>query len=173
MHNPFIIAIDGRAASGKTTLAERLGSLPVIHIDDFFLPSELRTAERLERAGENFHHERFAEEVLPFIRRNEVFSYRIFDCALGDYAGTREIMPAKIKIVEGSYSCHPVLGEYMDLRIFCDIDYSLQIERIHKRTNPEAFITKWIPLEEAYFKAFDIIRKADIIYSSDGYAVCP
>ena len=45
-----VIAIDGRCASGKSTLAQQLAGLTgagIIHMDDFFLPRELRTEERL------------------------------------------------------------------------------------------------------------------------------
>ena len=45
-----VIAIDGCAASGKTTLAKKLSNMfsaSVIHMDDFFLPLEKRTEERV------------------------------------------------------------------------------------------------------------------------------
>ena len=67
-----VIAIDGRAASGKTTLAAALAAETggtVVHMDDFFLPAELRTPQRLAAPGGNVHAERFAEEVLPFLRQ--------------------------------------------------------------------------------------------------------
>lgn len=51
-----IIAIDGRCASGKTTLSAKLQQLipcNVIHMDHFFLRPEQRTPERLNTAGEN------------------------------------------------------------------------------------------------------------------------
>ncbi|MDR1683994.1 MAG: (d)CMP kinase, partial [Elusimicrobiota bacterium] len=44
---PFIIAIDGRCAAGKTTFAKWLAArlkAPVLHIDDFYLPLALRPA---------------------------------------------------------------------------------------------------------------------------------
>ena len=50
------LAIDGMAASGKSTLACKLAEEfggEVIHMDDFFLPMDLRTAERLEEPGGN------------------------------------------------------------------------------------------------------------------------
>ena len=62
-----IIAIDGRCAAGKTTLAARLAKElggDVIHMDDFFLPLELRTEERFREPGGNVHYERFKTEVL-------------------------------------------------------------------------------------------------------------
>jgi len=74
-----VIAMDGRAAAGKTTLAEELAVTlggAVVHMDDFFLPGELRTPERLAAPGGNVHAERFVEEVLPYLRRGEAFRYR-------------------------------------------------------------------------------------------------
>ena len=62
---PLVIAIDGRAASGKTTAAEQLRFIlggSAIHMDDFFLPVSLRTAERFAEPGGNVHYERFCEE---------------------------------------------------------------------------------------------------------------
>ncbi|MCL2456402.1 MAG: uridine kinase [Defluviitaleaceae bacterium] len=161
MRSPLIIAIDGRSAAGKTTLANKISDA-VIHIDDFFLPKNLRTPER----EINFHHERFACEVLPFLRGNEAFSYKIFDCARGDFFGERKILPAKIRVVEGSYSHHPILGEYMDLRVFCDIDAHSQITRIESRNgkiSAKVFSEKWIPSEEKYFFLYDIKEKSDIV----------
>ncbi|MCL1877401.1 MAG: hypothetical protein FWF80_00945, partial [Defluviitaleaceae bacterium] len=69
-----VIAIDGRSASGKTTLASELAAqtgASVIHMDDFFLPQDLRTEERLNTPGGNVHHERFASEVLPHIKGSD------------------------------------------------------------------------------------------------------
>lgn len=63
---PLIIAIDGRSASGKTTLAKELNELflsEVIHMDDFFLQPEQRTEERLSEVGGNVDRERFLREV--------------------------------------------------------------------------------------------------------------
>lgn len=114
-----VIAMDGRAAAGKTTLAEELAVTlggAVVHMDDFFLPGELRTPERLAAPGGNVHAERFAEEVLPYLRRGEAFRYRRFDCHRMDYNGWTEIPPVPVIIVEGAYSQHPRFGGYADRR---------------------------------------------------------
>ena len=82
---PTVIAIDGRAASGKSTVAAQLSKVldaAVVHMDDFFLPPTLRTPERLAASGGNVHYERFAEQVLPFLRTKTPFSYRRFDCSV-------------------------------------------------------------------------------------------
>ena len=114
-----IIAMDGRAASGKSTKAELLSAVleaPVIHMDDFFLPPALRTEERLAQPGGNVHYERFAKEVLPGLCTGNGFAYRVFDCSRMDFHGLREIPAAPIRIVEGSYALHPELGDYAGLR---------------------------------------------------------
>lgn len=166
---PLVIAIDGRAASGKSTLAEQLSTLleaDVIHMDDFFLPPELRSEERLAEPGGNVHYERFCEEVLPYLNSPEVFSYRIFDCNRMDYNGDRGISNTQIRIVEGSYSHHPKFGTYADLFVFSDVHTEEQLRRIRLRNGEEKaqmFAKKWIPIEEQYFAAFRVAILADAI----------
>ncbi|HIU02069.1 MAG TPA: uridine kinase [Candidatus Onthocola gallistercoris] len=163
----WIISVDGRAAAGKTTLAARLSQLlgaSVIHMDDFFLPGMLRTVERLDEPGGNVHYERFSREVLPHLRENRRFDYRIFDCVQMRYSGKRSVENSRYRIVEGSYSNHPVFGDYADFRIFCDVDPEEQKERILRRNGRESekvFEQKWIPMEEKYFECFKIREKAD------------
>ena len=164
-----IIAIDGRAASGKSTLADNLYDIinaGIIRMDDFFLPPELRTAERLAKPGGNIHHERFIQEVLPYIGSGNAFKYRKFDCSRMDFSNTQaEVPPHPWRIVEGVYSHHPALGGYMDIRVFMDIQPEKQKSRIQARNSPEIaeqYLDKWIPMEEAYFKAH-IREAADVI----------
>lgn len=165
----FVIAVDGRAASGKSTMAEQLKTIldgQVIHMDDFFLPGQLRTDDRFAVPGSNVHYERFAEEVLPNVRKAQSFSYRKFDCGVMDYAGTREVSEAYFRIVEGAYSCHPRFGSYADLTVFSDVDPDAQMERVIKRNGSkmaEKFRAEWIPMEEEYFVEYGIRESADII----------
>ncbi len=167
-NKPCIIAIDGRAASGKTTLASCLQTITgaeVIHMDDFFLPSELRTEERLAEPGGNVHYERFTEEVLPCLSKREAFSYHIFDCSVMDYNGMRGVGDNLVRVVEGSYSLHPKYGNYADVTVFSEISPKEQLERIRKRNGKqqlEVFRNRWIPMEERYFNHCSIRDKADI-----------
>lgn len=164
-----VVAIDGRAASGKTTRSALLSAVldaPVVHTDDFFLPPALRTAERLAQPGGNVDYERFAQEVVPGLLSGEAFAYRIFDCSEMDFAGVREIPAAPVRIVEGSYSHHPALGDYADLRVFTSVDEEEQLARILRRNGErmaEMFRSRWISLEETYFTHFGIREKADMV----------
>ena len=165
-----VIAMDGRAAAGKSTLTDNLYDIinaGVVRMDDFFLPLELRTAERLAKPGGNVHYERFIEEVLPNLKSGQGFTYRRFDCSRMEYNSSLvEVIPHPWRIVEGVYSHHPALGDYMDIRVFMDIRPEEQQARINSRNTPEIaakFVNDWIPMEEAYFKAYNIHKAADVV----------
>ncbi len=167
-----IINIDGKSASGKTTLANDLASLlgaEVVHCDDFFLPPELRTEERLSEIGGNIHYERLKSEVIDNLKKPKVISYKAFDCQQGTYKENRFLMNKKYVIVEGAYSSHPYLENYSDFKIFLKLDKEAQRERILKRNGEkmlERFINEWIPKEEGYFEKFKIEEISDLIIRS-------
>ena len=164
-----ILAIDGRSASGKTTLARQLAGIleaDVVHMDDFFLPPELRTEARYAEPGGNVHYERFLQEVLPHLRDPEAFSYRVFDCSTMKYGDSRPIRSTPWRIVEGAYSLNPKFGDYADLKIFYDITPEEQVRRIRLRNGERGlrmFRTRWIPLEEKYIENCGPDRRADLI----------
>ncbi len=172
-HRVYVIAVDGRAASGKSTLAgllkEILGA-ELIQMDDFFLPPPMRTPERLGTPGGNIHYERFREEVLLHLHSPERFSYQVFDCSIGELNGECVIAAAgnplpAFRVVEGSYSCHPIFGNYADLTVFSDVSPEEQRKRIVKRNGAEMaeiFENRWIPMEEAYFETYQTAKRADI-----------
>ena len=167
------IVIDGRAGSGKTTIAGQLETIlnaGVVHMDDFYLPRNLRTPKRYAEPGGNVYYERFSTEVLPFLENREAFEYRIFDCETMNYSDFREVRESNWRIVEGSYSQHPFFGHYGTLRVFIDISPEEQIQRIELRdgaANASVFTKKWIPLEELYFNTFNIAEQSDMVITND------
>lgn len=168
-----VIAIDGRAASGKSTLGlllARVLDAGVVRMDDFFLPPELRREERFAAPGGNVHWERFAQEVLPYLKSKESFTYKRFDC--GKMAlGAEVLVPAApYRIVEGSYSLHPAFGQYADVKVFSTISPEAQIDRIRERNGEallRAFRERWIPWEEAYFAAYGTEGGADLLWETE------
>ena len=65
----------------------------------------------------------------------------------------------RIVVLEGSYSLLPALGGRADVRVFLTVEQQEQRRRILERNGPEAlqaFITRWIPLEQAYFSAYSL-----------------
>ena len=164
-----VIALEGRAAAGKSTAATMLADIlgaGVVHMDDFFLPPELRSEERFAAPGGNVHYERFAAEVLPYVACPDRFVYRVFDCGKMAIEGEREVCASPYRIVEGAYSCHGTFGDYADLKIFFDIAPDVQMQRIIARNGAqmaEMFKKRWIPLEEAYYKANRTKENADLV----------
>lgn len=178
-NSPLLIAIDGRCAAGKTTLAAELQGetgCNVVHMDDFFLRPEQRTAQRLAQSGGNVDWERFQAEVLIPLRQGISFSYHPYDCRTQALKEAVQVSPRAVTLVEGSYSCHPQLWNYYGLRLFLTVDPQEQLRRIRLRSGPEAlevFRTRWIPLEEQYFRAFSIPERCDARFSTDGMGQAP
>lgn len=162
-----MIAIDGRCASGKTTLATELQemfSCNVFHMDDFFLRPEQRTEARYAEPGGNVDYERFLVEVLQPLKSGKPFQYQPFDCCTMTLKQPVYVKPKPIAIIEGTYSCHPTLWQYYDLHIFLNITSDKQLERLKIRNpkNVDAFIKRWIPLEEHYFTKLNIEKQCDL-----------
>lgn len=167
---PFLAAIDGRCAAGKTTLASLLKdkiNCNVIHMDHFFLRAEQRTKERLQEPGGNVDYERVKEEVLVPLSHGQAFAYQPFDCKSMELSAPIKIESAAVTIIEGSYSCHPVLWDFYDLRIFLNISPEEQLKRIKSRNGivaAKVFAGKWIPLEEKYFMEYNIQQNCDLVF---------
>lgn len=163
-----VVAIDGRCGSGKTTFAEiirNVSDCSVVHADDFFLPPKKRTENRLNEAGGNFDYERFQNQVINGIKSNSDFEYEVFSCCEMKINGVRKIKNNNIIVVEGSYCMHPYLEDVYDIRIFSDVSKDIQRERIIRRNGEECyrrFEEKWIPMEEKYFREYNIINKCDM-----------
>lgn len=168
----LLIAIDGRCAAGKTTLAARLReslSCNIVPMDHFFLRPEQRTPERLREPGGNVDYERFLEEVLIPLKQGGDFAYRPYDCRTQAYGDAILVQFHAVTVIEGSYSCHPELRGYYDLRVFLTVDPKTQLQRIQGRNGESGmalFREKWIPLEEAYFTECNVREHCDLRYIS-------
>ncbi len=172
---PVVIAIDGRCGSGKSLLAKYLAKAfrcSLFHMDDFFLPPQLRTQERLSQPGGNVDYGRFLEEVLLPLSEGQDVTFRPFDCSSLALQMPVHIPASALTIVEGSYSLHPALADYYQLRIFLTCSPAVQQERILKRSGPQMltrFINEWIPLEENYHRAFNVPEHCDLVVDTSDF----
>lgn len=161
----FVISIDGPAASGKSTLSkyleEKLGAT-VFRMDDYFLPDEMKTEERLSVPGGNVHYERMQEEVLDHLSQEEV-TYKKYDCSLSELSSPVTQTLGKYVVIEGVYSQQSILRKYYDFNIFTITNKEGQHDRLYKR-NPKLFsrfINEWLPLEDEYFTKEKIREQSD------------
>lgn len=163
-----VLAIDGPCTAGKTTLADILNvkyACNVIHMDQFFLRPEQRTAERLAQPGGNVDYERFQAEVLQPLKAGMTFSYRPFCCSTQSLDEPVAMRCAPLTVIEGTYSTHPYFQNPYHITVFLSIDPDTQRERINLRPawKHERFFKEWIPMEQAYFDHFHIPQNCSLV----------
>ena len=169
-----LIAIDGRCGCGKSSLGAELAAklhAPLFHMDDFYLPFAQRSENWRERPAGNMDLERFRREVLEPLRCGESVLYLAYCCPEDSFLPERVISPGPAAIIEGSYSHHPLLADYYDLKLFVTANSRIQQERLRRRegSHYSAFKETWIPMEELYFETFDIEAHADCLITTDTF----
>ncbi len=165
---PVVIGIDGMCAAGKSTLGAMLAEVyggELFHADDYFLPAELRTAQRLSELGGNLHRERLLEEILLPLEHGTPVVTRRFDCGKMALEPPIEHAPHRINIVEGSYSLHPELRDFYTLKIALRTAPDTQLQRLKARDPARVYdyVNRWIPLENRYFDACGVYTAADLV----------
>jgi len=166
---PVLVALEGGSASGKSTLGAALAKAldaALVHMDDFFLPLELRTPERFAQPGGNVHWERVLAEVLQPLAVGKTPEYGVFDCSVMAVNRTARVEAKDVVIVEGAYSLHPALRDFYDLKVFLSVEEETQKARILARNGEQMlqrFLKEWIPLEKAYFAACEVEDCCDFV----------
>ena len=166
---PFVLALDGRCGSGKTTLADQLAQqFPasiVLHTDDFYLPPAQRVHGWEKKPCANMDLPRLRDEALRPAYNGLPVPYRAYSCREGAYLSAKELPARPLAILEGSYSHHPLLADYETLRVFVTCSKEEQTCRLKAREGEryENFAARWIPLEEGYFAEYKIEETADFV----------
>lgn len=169
-----ILAIDGRCGSGKSALAELLAQrfgCCVFHMDDFYLPPAQRTAQWETIPCANMDLERFRQEVLLPASRGECVRYRPYRCAAGRLGAVQTVQPPALNVVEGSYAMHPLLRPYYDAAVFLTCTPQAQLRRLRAREGAhcDVFVNRWIPLEEAYLRAYQVEQSCEITMDTSDF----
>ena len=166
---PFVLALDGRCGSGKTTLADRLAKqFPasiVLHTDDFYLPPAQRLHGWEQTPCANMDLARLRDEALRPAYAGQPVQYRAYSCREGAYQPAQELPTQPLVILEGSYSHHPLLTGYETLRVFVTCSKEEQTRRLQEREGERYanFAARWVPLEEGYFAQYRIEKTADFV----------
>ncbi|WAH36718.1 uridine kinase family protein [Alicyclobacillus dauci] len=79
----LLVGIDGGGAVGKSTIAEKMIELDenvtIVHMDDFYRPSQERNFVNPDIIGANFDWDRVRSQVLIPLRRDEQGRYQRYD----------------------------------------------------------------------------------------------
>ncbi len=173
---PVLLAVDGPCGSGKSSLATLLAEVfpaRVLHMDDYYLPLEQRLPDWERTPCGNMDLERFLREVLLPASTGGPIACRPYSCQQGRLLETQMLPPAPLTIVEGSYSHHPMLAPCYDLKLFLRCRRQEQLNRLKRRENTRlnAYLQRWIPLEETYYRTYDIMSKCDLEFDNTSYFI--
>lgn len=162
------VVVDGRGASGKTTLADLLVShlegWAVVHGDDYFEPHDHPVT------WGDFDEERFDVDVLARVRQGErEIPVQPFDFALGRLGAVRPVVVHRGLVVERWFGFG--LDAPWDVRIWVETPPEVCLERGLARDGGVAlgerarlaWTTVWQPREEAFIQAVQPRRHADLL----------
>lgn len=158
----LLITLDGPCASGKTTMARKLAQVlqgEVAHTDDYVIPHTRKTPERLAVPGGNCDAERLIREIVIPFKNGRPVSCRKYDCANDILLPEEQLPDSPVLILEGSYCNLPDIRKYADVRLFLDAPWNIREARLLARESAASmrqFLDRWIPLENAYFKAYHL-----------------
>jgi uridine kinase len=168
---PLVVAIDGRGASGKTTLAAITAALldaAVLHTDDFFRAAAMTVAASGPPLSQNaivryYELDRLRSEGLAPLLRGDAARFRSSDPDR-DEASSRSVVvrPASIVIVEGVSSASSVLADLVHRRVVVQTPAQERLARLRRLIAPENWDEAWLEAEDRYFSArpdgtFDLV----------------
>ncbi len=152
-----VVAIDGGAAAGKTTLADRLaGALPdaaVLHLDDLLDGW----------AGQFDYRDRLRAEVLEPLAAGKPGCYRRYDWVRGRFTERIRVPVPRYLLVEGVsalWGCAP----FWSTGVFLDVPRSERERRWAERDGaPRPEWVAWLDAEEEFFAAHPVPAGALVV----------
>ena len=161
-----LIAIDGRAGAGKTTLAasffEELSAdktVAVIHMDDLYDGWENALSERLTQT---------LESIVKLHQSKVAFEIDIFNWQSMSFDSKRVIHPVDILILEGVGAGQKVVRDAGATLYWLDIDAEVGIQRVLNRDGNQiaSQMKQWQIAQEIHFLRDKTRENAEHIQSS-------
>lgn len=161
-----LIAIDGPAGAGKTTLAAKFerdlslnNSVSVIHMDDLYAGWENALNKQLTQK---------LKEIVEAFTSQSTFRISIFNWSSNSFDSFRTVEPTNILIIEGVGAGQKVVRDGGATVYWIDVDPLLGLERVLARDGLEIelHMRKW-QIDQARFFESDLTRNhADHIITS-------
>jgi len=161
-----IIAIDGPAGAGKTTLANNLAlalassfRVNVIHMDDLYHGWDRALSEDLTSTLSAICKNHLASKPLTYSRYN---------WAAGEFDESSATPPADLLILEGVGSGQSTIRENLTALLWIDIDYNQGLARVLERDGQslEIQMQKWLVQQEQHFRVEGTQNAADFILTT-------
>jgi len=161
-----IIAIDGPAGAGKTTLAHEIylaislkKSVSVIHMDDLYDGWDNALGADLTK-------------VLLYLtdqhKQNKPAKISRFNSITSSFEDSEEIAPTDLLILEGVGSGNLAIQDELAALIWIDIDPEIGVKRVIDRDGAQVAdeMRKWLGTQEEYFSQHSTREKADFILTT-------
>lgn len=167
-HLVRLVAVDGGAGAGKTTMAYRLAAelgAPVIQLDDFISFGDLEG-----------WWPRFESQVLEPLFLGERVHYQIRDWVNdvhGDgLAGWKEVPWSPIVIIEGVGASRQAIADRLAFAIWVEVEATERLRRGIERDRDQPNIVeiwqRWQVMEAEFFARDKALERADLVVSGLG-----
>lgn len=176
-HRTRIVAVDGCGGSGKSTFAQWLaaaaGAAPIVHLDDFYLPSALRPgAGPTEKpiAGD-YDWRRLYDQVLAPLLLGRDGRYQRYDWLHDALAEWHNIPAAPLVVIEGCYALLPPLRHAYAYRVWVECPYDLRLARGVARDGEAKrswWVDEWMPAEDHYIRTLSPAASASLLVDGSG-----
>jgi uridine kinase len=174
---PVLVALDGRSAAGKSTLAAAVAARVGGHVidgDDFYSGGTAETWDEMSAAEKASHciDWRRQRPVLEKLSRGEPASWRPYDWETDDGSLSGPPVtcdPAPVIILDGAYSARPELADLFHLRVLLEAPTDLRKKRLVQREGEDYRVDwnrRWDDAEQWYFAqvmppdSFDLVIPA-------------
>jgi uridine kinase len=154
------IGVDGKGATGKTRLADRIAAaLPrsiVVHVDDFARPDV-----------QGWERDRFVRQVLKPLLGGRPGRYQRWDFDRNMGAEWHTVPLGVPVVVEGVSATDERLGVPWDFTIWIEVPYRVRLARALERDGAERmdrWLTDWMPSEDAYEAEQRPQDRVDLVY---------
>lgn len=161
-----IIAIDGPAGAGKTTLAQTISlalspqiSTTVIHMDELYPGWEKALGAELT-------------ETLTWLTQShkakKALKYSPFIWAINEFNDTRTIDSTQLLILEGVGSAQRSIEDSLVTSIWLDLDPQIGFQRVIERDGAAitAEMKKWLAMQEQHFVADQTKERCEFLLST-------
>ena len=146
---PFLIAIDGPAGSGKTSLAnqlsKKLNSVTTIHMDDLYNGWEDALTTTLTK---------HLEEWIAYpLKEHQGVKYQKFNWTSNEYGPSVEVRDIELLILEGVGAAQEMIRQQADLTIWIEVGPQIGLARVLNRDGGQLlpYMLKWQERERAHF----------------------
>ena len=174
---PLMVALDGRSAAGKSTLAASVAAetgAAVIDGDDFYAGGSAEEWDAMS-AEEKVAHcidWRRQRPVLEALAGGRPGSWHEYDWSADDgrlLTTPWVCLPAPVVILEGVYSARPELADLFDVRVLYSASAELTQRRLMQREGEDQRVewnARWSEAERWYFErimppeSFDMVIEA-------------